>query len=59
MFVARRASLADSFGNIMLVPNVNDTTIDGPSFLSVDQCRIYFTSDRSGNPKIYVASRQP
>lgn len=57
IFVATRASLADPFGNIAVVPNVNDVTVDGPSYLSVDQCRLYFTSDRSGNPKIYVASR--
>jgi len=57
IFVATRASITDPWGNITLVPNVNDVTIDGPSFLSADQCRLYFTSDRTGNPKIYVASR--
>jgi len=56
MYVTRRARLTDPFGPATLISELSSTAIDGPSFLSPDQCRIYFTSDRTGTPNIYVAS---
>jgi Tol biopolymer transport system component len=57
IYVATRPALGQPFGTPTLVPEVSDVTIDGPSFLSPDQCRLYFTSDRSGSVRLYVASR--
>lgn len=56
MYVTRRSRITDPFGPATLVSELGSPTIDGPSFLSPDQCRIYFTSDRTGTPNLYVAS---
>lgn len=57
VFVATRSSLSMPFGSAKLVPELTSPVIEGPSFLSPDLCRLYFTSDRSGAVKIYVATR--
>lgn len=57
IFVTLRSTTADPWGVPVLVDGINSSAVDGPSFLSRDLCRLYFTSDRSGIASLYVASR--
>ncbi len=57
IWVATRPSVTAPFGDPRLLPNVNSTATDGPSWISPDQCRLYLSSDRRGNPDLYVATR--
>jgi hypothetical protein len=57
IYVATRPSTADPFGPAVLVDNVNSEGDDGASWLSADGCRLYLSSDRSGNNDIFVATR--
>lgn len=58
IFVATRTSTAQPFGVGQLVENVNAVgPAEGPSAVSEDGCRLYLTSDRSGDYDIYVATR--
>jgi Tol biopolymer transport system component len=57
IYVATRPSLATTFGAPALVDSASSPAVDGPSFVSRDQCRLYFTSDRSGAASLYVAAR--
>ncbi len=59
IYVATRSSLSQPFGAITRLLDLNSPVIDGSSHVSSDGCRLYFTSDRSGMPKIYVAHRMP
>lgn len=40
-----------------LVPNVNTSADDGPSWISPDGCRLYISGNVRGNNDIYVATR--
>lgn len=57
--VARRQTIASPFGISQpiaeLVPAAG--TFDSPAWVSADECVLYFTSNRTGTPKIYVARR--
>jgi hypothetical protein len=55
--VATRASTADAFGTPVLVDNVNSAADDGPSWISLDGCRLYMASDIAGSNDVYVATR--
>lgn len=57
IFVATRPDTGTQFGAPVLVPNVNSASGDGPSFISPDGCRLYLSSDRTGNIDIFVATR--
>ena len=57
IYVARRASTGDAWGPAALVEAVNSDAGEEPSWLSVDGCRLYLTSDRSGNADVYLATR--
>ncbi len=57
IWTAHRDTLGDPFGAIQLVANVNSTANDGPSWLSTDGCRLYLTSNRTGNYDLFVTSR--
>ncbi len=55
--VLSRASVADPFGAPVLVANINSAVDDGPSFISLDGCRLYISSVRNGNNDTFVATR--
>ncbi len=58
IFVATRTATGQPFGVAQLVENVNTVgPAEGPSAVSEDGCRLYLTSDRSGDYDIYVATR--
>jgi Tol biopolymer transport system component len=57
IYVATRPTTAMSFGAPALVPNVNSSADDGPSFISSNGCRLYISSDRLGDNDIFVATR--
>ena len=53
----RRASLDAAWGTPTNVAEVNTSKDDGPNWLSPDGCRLYLTSNLTGNADIYVAER--
>ena len=57
IYVATRATTADSFGAPGYVPSINTAADDGPSWISPDGCRLYISSDIAGTNDIYVATR--
>jgi hypothetical protein len=60
VFTATRAHITDGFGAPQNVASVNSTASDFPAWLSVDACRLYISSNRSGGAggyDLYVASR--
>lgn len=57
IYTATRTDLGDTFGPATLVPNVNTSADDGPSWISPDGCRLYISSDAAGTNDVYVASR--
>jgi hypothetical protein len=64
IFRARRDTPTSAFGELALVPVVNDfstaTTADRSPFVTADGLDLYFSSDRLGNGafKLYVAKRR-
>jgi len=56
---ASRPDTASAFGDLVPVSSVNSPAFDSPSDVSVDGCRLYITSIRSGRTAIYVATRAP
>jgi Tol biopolymer transport system component len=61
IWTAHRSSLSAAFDAPVPAPELNSTTVDYPGWLSPDECRIYFASDRvvTGGYDIYVAERMP
>jgi hypothetical protein len=60
IFVSRRSTLADGFGNPQLVTELSGTADDWPSELSPDGCTLYFVSTRAagtGAADLYFATR--
>jgi hypothetical protein len=57
IYTATRATIADPFGAASLVPSVNSDADDGPSWISLDGCRLYISSARAGTNDIYVSTR--
>lgn len=57
IYVATRASKVDPWGAATRVPDLSSTTTDGPSWESVDGCRLYLSSAKAGTPDVYVAKR--
>ena len=57
IWTAHRSTTQDGFPAPTQVSELNSTTTDYPGWLSADNCRLYFTSDRAGNLDIYVAIR--
>ena len=56
--VAHRQGVLDPFSAASLVNEVN-LAGETPGWLSPDQCRLYFSTRRSGGVDIYVAERTP
>ena len=57
IYVAQRATTTTAFGPAVLVAELESSAADNPTWLSTDQCRLYFESDRSGFSRVYVAER--
>ncbi len=57
IWTARRADTTSAFAAPTLVANVNSDMTDAPSWISLDQCRLYMSSSRAGPPDVYVATR--
>jgi hypothetical protein len=59
VFVARRTTPTGVFDPPVEVGELNSAGDDGPSWLSLDQCRLYLSSNRAGTNDIYLATRAP
>jgi hypothetical protein len=59
IWTARRADASVPFGPAAPVTELNTDFDESPGWLSPDLCRLYFTSARSGNSELYVATRTP
>lgn len=59
IWTAHRSTINDGFPAPVIVGEINSTASDHPSWLSADGCRLYISSDRSGEPDVYMATRQP
>jgi Tol biopolymer transport system component len=60
IWMASRTSTSDGFGTPVNVTELNTSTHDWPSWLSLDKCRLYFASDRTGGDgshDLWVAAR--
>jgi hypothetical protein len=57
IWVATRASPNDPFGAPGNLAEVNSASEEDGAWLSLDGCRIYFDSNRTGSPRLYMASR--
>ena len=57
VYTATRTSTTEPFGSITEVAELTTSSVDAPSFLSTDGCRLYMSSDRAGMPQIYMTSR--
>ncbi len=57
IWMATRTNRSASFGAPRNVTEVNTTALDYPDWLSSDGCRLYVSSDISGNSHVYVATR--
>ena len=58
IFTATRATRFDAFGTATKISNLSvDGSVAGPNWLSHDGCRLYLSSDRTGTPHVYVATR--
>ncbi len=58
IWTAHRPAVGQPFTPPHAVKGLATKDDEQPSFLSRDQCRLYFSSDRSGKHQIYVASRK-
>ena len=60
IWVARRTSMNDRFGDPATVGELDTSNDEVPSFLSADGCRLYFGSTRPGglgDSDMYVAAK--
>lgn len=56
--VVERSATGGTWGEPKPLVGVNSGSNDYPRWLSPDQCRLYFASDRDGNEELYVARRK-
>ena len=55
-----RASTSDAFGNFVNESEINSTGGERASWISPDNCRLYFESDKDfGITEIYLATKTP
>jgi Tol biopolymer transport system component len=57
IFVAARPSIADPFGEAASIPEISSTADERDPWISRDERRIWFSSDRDGDYDIFVAER--
>lgn len=58
LYVARRASLDDDFGEPAPLVGVNTPSEERMPWLSADERTLYFASDRLGSYAVYIATRE-
>jgi Tol biopolymer transport system component len=59
IYASHRVNVTDAFPVPMIVAGINSAVNDFPGWISADNCRLYFRSDRSGRGDIYIAVRHP
>lgn len=59
LYVARRASLDEDFGEPAALDGVNTPYEERLPWLSADERTLYFASNQLGNYAVYVATREP
>jgi hypothetical protein len=59
VFLTHRATLADDFGTPVNVTEINSASFDRANFVSSDNCRLYFESQRNGLSDLFVATKMP
>jgi hypothetical protein len=60
VFTAQRASIGAPFGAIVSpVSELDSAVADIPGWLSRDNCRLYFSSERAGTSDLFLATRAP
>ncbi|MDP9151184.1 MAG: hypothetical protein M3O36_14750, partial [Myxococcota bacterium] len=57
IWMAARANNHVAFGTPTNVTQVNTAGLDRPDWISLDGCRLYLSSDITGNSRLYVATR--
>ena len=57
IWTAKRPTPIDAFASVSNVAELNGTSSEWPTWLSVDGCRLYLTSDRNAVQSTYVADR--
>ena len=57
IWTATRTSPTGPFGAVSNVAELDTVKLESPSWVSPDGCRLYFSSNRSGNQDVYVAER--
>lgn len=57
IWFAQRASTSDRYTKIAAVDELNQGSLNMPVWLSPDDCRLYFVSNRGGTYRIYVAAK--
>jgi Tol biopolymer transport system component len=59
IWTAHRSTTSEGFPTPTPVPELNSSVTEFVGWLSLDNCRMYFTSDVAGSFDIYVATRHP
>jgi hypothetical protein len=59
IWMSHRSTTSDGFPTPTVVTELNSAATEYSGWLSPDNCRLYFASNRGGNFDIYVATRQP
>jgi len=59
VWMTTRASTSVPFDAPRVVPEVSSTSDENVDWISSDRCRLYFSSSRSGNYDLYVATKTP
>ena len=57
IWYASRSNLADGFGPPVNLGTLNTTTADFPTWVSADNCVLYYTNRSTGTYDLYVATR--
>ena len=57
LYVARRATPTEPFVSYEPMTELNSSAWDSDCWVSADQRTIYFSSERDGNRRIYIATR--
>ncbi|HEY1954043.1 MAG TPA: hypothetical protein VGH28_00475 [Polyangiaceae bacterium] len=59
VFLAHRATTADDFGPLVDQSDVSSAFGDRANWISWDNCRLYFDSNRNGSNDLFVATKSP
>jgi hypothetical protein len=57
--MATRAATSEAFGPLAPIHELDSTEGEYPTWISVDQCRLYMTRKVAGKSNLYMASRSP